>query len=70
MRPVREIGLTGRSTMEEKTLGREREGESLSRRGPKTPLEIKLSMEESSNHHREDLGAETCAWERDIRREN
>jgi hypothetical protein len=27
MRPVREIGLTGRSTMEEKTLGRERERE-------------------------------------------
>jgi hypothetical protein len=39
-------------------------------RRTKSPLEIKLSMEESSSHHGEDLGAETRAWEREIRREN
>jgi hypothetical protein len=69
MRPVRDISLTDRSTMEETTFERER-GELTKERRTKSPLEIKLSMEESSNRHREDLGAETRAWEREIRREN
>jgi hypothetical protein len=37
-------------------------------RRTKSPLKIKLSMEESSSRHGEDLGAKTCAWERENQR--
>jgi hypothetical protein len=39
-------------------------------RGTKSPLEIKLSTEESSNCHGEDLGAESRTWKEKKRREN
>jgi hypothetical protein len=39
-------------------------------RRTKSPLEIKLSMEESSNHHGEELGAESYTWKEKKRREN
>jgi hypothetical protein len=39
-------------------------------RRTKSPLEIKLSMEESSNRHGEDLGAESRAWKEKKQREN
>jgi hypothetical protein len=39
-------------------------------RRTKSPLEIKLSMEESSNHHGEDLGAESRVRKEKKRREN
>jgi hypothetical protein len=66
-RPVRRVGLTGRAKMKEtdkemgKTLTMERR--------TKSPLEIKLSMEESSNHHGEDLGAESHMRKENKRRE-
>jgi hypothetical protein len=37
-------------------------------RRTKSQLKIKLSMEESSSRHGEDLGAKTRAWERENRR--
>jgi hypothetical protein len=67
-RPVRRVGLTGRAKMKEtdkemwKTLTMERR--------TKSPLEIKLSMEESSNRHGEDLGAESRMRKENERREN
>jgi hypothetical protein len=66
-RPVRRVGLTGRAKMKEtdkemgKTLTMERR--------TKSPLEIKLSMEESSNRHGEDLGAESRMRKENERRE-
>jgi hypothetical protein len=39
-------------------------------RRTKSPLEIKLFTEESSNHHVEDLGAESRARKKKKRREN
>jgi hypothetical protein len=65
---MRKNDLTGRSTTEEKPR-RERRGLTKKRRA-KSPLGIKLSIEESSNLHVEDLGAETRVREREIRREN
>jgi hypothetical protein len=39
-------------------------------RKTKSPLEIKLSMKESSNSHGEDLGVESHAWKEKKQREN
>jgi hypothetical protein len=39
-------------------------------RRTKSPLEMKLSTEESSNHHGEDLGAKSHARKEKKRREN
>jgi hypothetical protein len=39
-------------------------------RRTKSPLEIKLSTEESSNSHGEDLGAESRTWKEKKQREN
>jgi hypothetical protein len=63
-RPVRRVGLIGRAKMKEtdKEMGKTLTTE----RRTKSPLEIKLSTEESSSHHGEDLGAETRAWEREF----
>jgi hypothetical protein len=65
---VRRVGLTDRAKMKEtnKEMGKTL----TTKRRIKSPLEIKLSMEESSSRHGEDLGAETHDWEREIRREN
>jgi hypothetical protein len=38
-------------------------------RRTKSPLEIKLFTEESSNLHGEDLGAESCTWKEKKQRE-
>jgi hypothetical protein len=66
-RPVRRVGLTGRAKMKE--IDKEMGKTLTTERRTKFPLEIKLSMEESSSHHGEDLGAETHAWESEIQRE-
>jgi hypothetical protein len=53
-RSVREIGLTGRSTMEEKNHGeRERRRELTKERRTKSPRGIELSIEENPNRHKE-----------------
>jgi hypothetical protein len=54
MRPVREIGLTDRSTMEEKTLERERERAYQGEEDQKSTRNQAFT-EESSNRHGEDL---------------
>jgi hypothetical protein len=63
-RPIRRVGLTGRAKMKEtdKEIGKTLTTE----RRTKSPLEIKLSTEESSSRHGDDLGAETRAWEIEI----
>jgi hypothetical protein len=45
-------------------------GRLTTERRTKSPLEIKLSTEESSNFHVEDLGAESRAWKEKKQREN
>jgi hypothetical protein len=68
-RPVRRAGLTGRAKKMKET--NKEMGKTLTtERRTKSPLEIKLSMEESSNHHGEDLGAESRVRKEKKRREN
>jgi hypothetical protein len=67
-RPIRRVSHTGRAKNEGNQKGDEED--SHHREEDQISLEIKLSTEESSNSHGEDLGAESRMWKEKKQREN